>query len=136
MRSDSEFMKLLYELQSHSSLSGNDVWVIKRRDHGAAELLRNAFRDGFSRLCASVILNDCCAVFLSVSDFDRRGVLGHHNPGGATELLGGASDGLGMIPGRIGDDAGFSLGVIQATQEMIRTSKLERAGLLECFRLN
>ena len=99
------------DLQACGPLPGDDVRVVEGRDHRVAVLGRKPFGHHPPLIRARAAVDDLGSVALHAGYLHPGRVGGHDDHGLHPEQSRGTGDGLGMVSGRVGDDACAPLGI-------------------------
>ena len=126
--------ELLGELEAERALAGEDERVLEGVDVGLPRL-DPLLRGGRRLVEAAAREDDLGAVALRRLELGGRRVLGHEDGGVHAGLARGPGDGLPVVAGARGDDAGGALGVRQAGDPVEGAADLEGAGALEVLGL-
>jgi len=92
------------------ALAGDDGFVVVGVDEYEVAVGGEDVGVGGGFLEGVAVEDDGGAPGSGAADLGRRGEFGHHDDAGDAEEAGVAGDGLGMVAGGHGDDAGLALG--------------------------
>ena len=122
---------ILHDLQAHGALSGDDVGIVERGDHGAA--LFAGQRGGMlvGVVVRLAVQDDLGSVPAGRLGLGARGGGGHHHQRGNAGPGGGHGDTLGMVARAGGDDSTRPLLGGEVGDLEPRAAQLERARVLE-----
>src|SRR5690606_27152218 len=126
---------VLEDLERDGTLPRDDVRVVERRDHGEAALGGDGLGAGLPLGGGGALEHDLGAQAAGALDLDVRGGDGHDDDGGDLEEPRGEGDGLCVVAGGEGDDAGPALLLGQARDHGVGAPQLEGADALEVLAL-
>jgi len=118
-----------------SALPGHHMRVVEGRDEDAAPLLCHAGDGGIGRLGVAVVQHHLGAIAAGGGKLGRRGVHRHDDGRLHPQHRRRQGDGLGVVAGRIGDDADRALHRREAGDGVVGAAHLEGAGALEILAL-
>src|SRR5690606_10021748 len=126
---------VLEDLDRDGALARDDVGVVEGRDHGEAALGGDGLGAGLPLGGGGALEHDLGAQAAGALDLDVRGGDGHDDDGGDLEEPRGEGDGLCVVAGGKGDDAGPALLLGQARDHGVGAPQLEGADALEVLAL-
>jgi cytochrome c oxidase assembly factor CtaG len=127
--------QVLGDLEADGPLSGDDPVVVVGRDDGQAALGRDRLSARLALLGCRAHHHDLGAVGGDPVALDGRRIAGHDDHGRRPEQSGGAGDALGVVPGRVGDDAAPPLFVGERGDRHVRAADLEGSDGLQALGL-
>ena len=123
------------DFAADGALPGDHQRVVIRRDQYGAPHLGDLAGDRLAVLALAVIEHHFGAERRRALALGPRRVARHHDHGRHVEERCRRRDALGVIAGRVGDDAALPHGRRDCREPVVGTTELERTGALERFRL-
>ena len=126
-----EHGEILDDLAAGGALAGDDQRIVIGRHQNRAALCGDAAGDGLAIVAGAVVKHDFGAVGDGALALGARRIARHDDDTGHAEKPRRSGNALGVIAGRVGDDAAGRRSGGMRGELVIGAAKLERAGTLQ-----